>query len=57
MDAIFHANYLLSLINEKGELVIGEDSFRYRIAVHCVSESKEAAEYFKNEVAKKVKLQ
>ena len=56
MDAIAHADYLISLVNEKGELRV-EDDFRYRIAIHAVSESKEATEHFKRGVQKKVKLQ
>lgn len=56
MDAIQHADYLLSLVNEKGELRV-EDDFRYRIAVHVVSQSKEATEHFKKGVQNKVKLQ
>jgi hypothetical protein len=56
MDAIKHAEYLLSLVNEKGELRV-EDDFRYRVAVHAVSESAEATEHFKRGVQEKTRLQ
>lgn len=56
MNAIAHADYLISLVNEKGELRV-EDDFRYRIAIHAVSESKEATEHFKKGVQEQVNLQ
>lgn len=56
MDTIAHAEYLLSLVNEKGELVIS-DEFRYRISVTIVSGCKTATDHFKNGIKERVKVQ
>lgn len=53
MDYQTHVNYLVSLVDDKGEMRI-TDPLRAKISVTVVSQSKEATELLKNLINKKL---